>query len=282
VNFFSSGPNLAQTLGLVLLEGRVLGSEDRAGTPRAAVINETFVRQHFGGGPAVGVRFGPDVQGKPLRNPYSVVGVVRDARHGSPRQPVPATVYVADAQMEDPWPPQLVVRTPLRAADLTALARQELALLRYPEVAVSEVVSISSLRDATLAQERLVAMLSGFFGLLALLLASVGLYGLMAYSVNRRRSELGVRLAIGASPRSLGWLVVRDTLVLVAAGSVAGVAGALAAARAVRALLYGVEPRDPGTITLAVVVLASVSLLAAWLPARRAAALNPVEALRYE
>jgi predicted permease len=280
-NFFIAGPGLAQTVGLVLIEGRFLGPEDRPQTPRAAVINETLARQYFRGASPIGARFGPDRGGKTLTDPYTIIGVVRDARHGYPRRATPPSVYIADAQMDDPWPPHLVIRTPLRAAEVAALIRPELARID-DDAALGEVISIRAQRDATLAQERLIATLSGFFGLLALLLAAVGLYGLMAYSVNRRRSELGVRLAIGASPQTVRWLVLRDSLVLVGAGTVVGVAAAFAATRFIRALLYGLEPNDPVTTALACLVLVAVSLLAAWLPARRASRVNPIETLRYE
>ena len=133
---------------------------------------------------------------------------------------------------------------------------------------------------ASLAQERIVAMLSGFFGVLALLLAGLGLYGITAYAVSRRRAEIGIRLALGAEPRRVVRLVLSRVAILICAGVIAGAAASLWLSRFVAALVYGVEPRDPATLTAAVVVLTGVGAAAGWLPARRASRIDPARVLR--
>jgi len=136
--------------------------------------------------------------------------------------------------------------------------------------------------DESLATERLTAYLSVFFAVLALLLTSVGLYGILAYSVSRRTSEIGVRMALGAQPGNVVWLVVREAMGHTAAGAVAGVAAVAASSKLIESLLYGVRPNDPATIVASVVALAAVCAGAAWLPARRASRLDPMTALREE
>jgi ABC-type antimicrobial peptide transport system permease subunit len=176
----------------------------------------------------------------------------------------------------------LAVRTdhPSQAAALTAAIRHEVR-----EFGRDIPVETSTLIDAvneTLTQERLVAMLSSFFGLLALLLVSVGLYGVMSYTVTRRTAEIGIRMALGARRADVLWLVLRETLVLLLAGAALGLPAALGAGRLISSMLFGLTPADSVTIVAAVAFLLAVATLAGYLPARRASRIDPMTALRYE
>jgi ABC-type antimicrobial peptide transport system permease subunit len=211
-----------------------------------------------------------------------IVGVVADAVYRRLRDPAPPTLYSPVAQTTAgpaTTEYQLSVRTASgSAAQLThsiaAAIREvnrDLTLTFRP---------LSDLIDASLAQERVVAMVSGFFGALALLLAGLGLYGVTAHAVSRQRSEIGIRMALGAAPRSVVRLVLMRVTLLVVVGVAAGTGVSLWASKFVAALLYGVEPRDPATFVLATAVLLTVAALAAWLPAQRASRIDPLQVLR--
>jgi len=208
------------------------------------------------------------------------VGYVEDAVYRSPRDPIPPTMYVPIPQQVNPpssmslsvraagGPPALLTRSLAEA--LTGVSK-DVAITFRP---LAEQVS------AALIQERLVAMLSGFFGALALLLAGLGLYGVTSYAVSRRRTEIGIRMALGAGPRGVVTMVLGRVGLLVGGGVLVGGAISLWAAKFVSTLLYGLPPRDPGTLAAAVVVLATIGALAGWIPARRAARLDPARVLR--
>ena len=213
-----------------------------------------------------------------------VVGVVEDAVFGSLRAPQHPMLYFPMAQTDwlPQWPPaqaDLSVRS--GGAPPLQLARSVAAAVR--EVNPDMVVTFQSLADqvgATLAQERIVAMLSGFFGTLALLLAALGLYGVTSYAVSRRRTEIGIRAALGASRGGLVRLMLSRVAMLVAAGVAIGTGLSLWASTFVAALLYGLEPRDPATLAAAAIVLTVVGAAAGWVPAYRASRIDPAEILR--
>jgi len=208
------------------------------------------------------------------------VGYVKDAVYRSLRDPVPPTMYIPIPQQADPpsslaisvraagGPPALLTRS---VADALTGVNRDVAITFRP---LAEQVNNS------LVQERILAMLSGFFGGLALLLAALGLYGVTSYAVSRRRTEIGIRMALGAQPGGVVRLVLRRVALLVAAGIVVGGAATLATARFVSALLYGLQPRDPLTLVAAVLVLGTIGALAGWLPAWRASRIDPARVLR--
>jgi predicted permease len=275
-------PDWFATYGTPLLAGRDFDQRDARGAPRVAVVNQAFARKYLGGANPVGriVRETNEFGTGPEPVPAEIVGLAADAVYRNLRDPVPPTLYWAVAQHERPGsavnlsiraaggPPALLSRGVARA--LTDVDRD--LTITFRELAEQV--------NAALIQERLVALLSGFFGTLALLLAGLGLYGVTAYSVNRRRGELGIRMALGAAPRGVVLLVLRRVSLLVGAGVALGTLATWLLAPLVGALLYGLQPRDTTTLFGAAALLVAVGGLAGWLPARRAAAIDPVETLR--
>jgi putative ABC transport system permease protein len=272
-------PGWFATMGTPLRRGRDFDASDRLGSRRVAIVNETFVRRFIGGGPVLGqrVRLGRDVIQE-----FEIVGVVGDAVYAVPREGMVATMYqpVAQEEPERYWP-TVVLTIKAAPGQRTAVERDVAAALARvdPNVAFT-FGTFDQLVEATVTQERLIALLSAFFGGLALLLAAVGLYGVVAHGVRARQAEIALRLSLGAAPSSIVRLVFRRVGVLLAAGLVLGLAGGLWAARFVEALLFRLEARDPATFAGAAAVLVAVGVLAAWLPARRAARLDPVSVLR--
>ncbi|HXV86045.1 MAG TPA: FtsX-like permease family protein, partial [Gemmatimonadales bacterium] len=263
-----------------LLAGRDFDARDAAGAAPVAMVNQAFVRKYLPDANPIG-RVVRESHRFPTRGaPAEIVGLVADAVYRSLRDPVPPTVYWPLSQRADP--PSFVAFS-VRAAGGSPAALSRGIARAVAEVNPNLTLTFRELADqvnAALVQERLVAMLSGFFGVLALLLAGVGLYGITAYSVNRRRGELGIRMALGAAPGSVVHLVLGRVGTLVGLGVALGGAASWFAAPLVRALLYGLEPRDPTTLLAAAGTLIAVGLLAGWMPARRAAVIDPVETLR--
>ena len=278
-------PGWFETMGIPLRRGRDFEAGDRGGGRLVAVVNEAFVRRFLPGeqpiGQSVRHSFDPGTR-------YEIVGVVGDAVYTTPREGMLATMYVPITQF-----PAISRRTPSEfwdtvlltinaAPDTRAMVERDVAaaLTRAdPPIAFTS-GTFDQLVEATVTQERLIALLSAFFGGLALLLAAVGLYGLVAHSVRARQVEIGLRMALGAVPSSIVRLVFLRVGVLIAAGLAVGLAGSLWAARFVEALLFHLEARDPVTFAGAAAVLVAVGVLAAWIPARRAARLDPIAALR--
>lgn len=273
-------PDWFRTYQTAILSGRDFTAGDTRGATPVALLNETAVTRLFPAGNPIGrtVRQ-PGRPGQPTVT-MEVVGVVRDAAYRSVREPVPPTLYVPLAQ-------QLAPSSAL-SLSIRVTAGAPLALSKAIETAVRQVDSSASLTfralddqvNAALVQERLLAMLSGFFGGLALLLAGLGLYGVTAYAVNLRRVEMGIRLALGSTPRRVIVLVLRRVAWMVGAGVVAGSIGSYWAASFVSSLAWGVQARDAATFVLAAAVLAGVGAAAGWLPARRASRINPASVLR--
>jgi len=272
-------PGWFGTMGTPLRSGRDFNAADRGGSRTVAIVNEAFVRHYLTGGQALGerVRLGRDE-----KTDYEIVGVVADAVYATPREGMLPIMYVPIAQRaaEIFWP---VVDLAINAApgQRAAIEREVAAALTRadPTIAFS-FRTFDQLVAATVTQERLIAMLSAFFGGLALLLAAVGVYGIVAHGVRAQQSEIGLRMALGAAPSSIIGLVFKRVGVLIAVGLALGLGGSLWAARFVEALLFRLEGRDPLTIAGASAVLVAVGAFAAWLPARRAARLDPVTVLR--
>jgi predicted permease len=266
--------------GISLRLGRPFTAKDRAGSPRVAMLNETAARTYFGTENPIGRRI--NFPGQHVEDEYEIVGVVRDVRYENLRTPDERMAYVPVEQSLDPMASILVsVRS---AADVTGIVPQvrQVVAATVPGGFVSEIARIEQRVSASLVRERLLSTLATFFAMLALTLACIGLYGMMAYAVVRRTREIGIRIAIGARQRSVIWTVVRDTLALVAIGGAAGAAASILVSRLVSGQLFGVTPEDPAAIAAAVLLLFAVAAAAAYLPARRAARISPVLALRCE
>jgi len=271
-------PGWFQTMGMPLRSGRDFETGDRVGSRPVAIVNETFVRRFMAGEQPIGqsVRLGFEPG-----TPYEIVGVVGDAVYTTPRDGMVATMYVAMAQRKPSefWP--TVLLTVNMAGTRTTVERDVAEALRRADPAIAFTFgTFDQLIEATVTQERLIALVSAFFGGLALLLAAVGLYGVVAHAVRARQKEIGLRIALGATPSSILRIVFESVGLLIAAGLALGVAGSLWAARFVEALLFQLAPRDPATFGGAAAVLVAVGVVAAWLPAYRAARIDPVAALR--
>jgi predicted permease len=272
-------PGWFSTYGLRVVAGRDFASTDRSNTPSVAIVNEAFVRRFYGGQNPIGQHVRAHLSQPTATNDVEVVGVVSDSVYRSVREGFVATIFVPYAQAE-PWEQ---VGIAVSSADGPAGVRRALsgALTHEdPRITFAFADFPLAIRN-TLTQEALVAQLSGLFGALALLLAGLGLYGVTAYSVNRRRSEIGVRMALGADARAIVRLVVGRVGVLIACGIAAGALLSLWGARYVAAsLLFNLPARDPATVVGSAIVLTFVGCTAGWLPARRASRIDPTQTLR--
>jgi predicted permease len=275
-----------RTMGMPLIAGREFTERDLAGAPLVAIVNESFAKYFFGDQNPIGRRFGFRV----LNNPAAIeiVGVVRDSLYADMRQgttednQTPRFAYIPYQQSEELNEMTFYVRAAGSAA--AALPDQLRQTIRRADAAMP-VYSMRSMErtvDEALFNERMLALLSASFGLLATVLAAIGLYGVMSYTVSRRTREIGIRIALGAERTTVVWMVLREVALLTLVGIGLGVPGALGLSRYVRSQLYGIEPSDPMTLMIAATTLAAVALFAGYLPARRAAAVQPVRALRYE
>ncbi|HYM25452.1 MAG TPA: FtsX-like permease family protein, partial [Vicinamibacterales bacterium] len=264
-------------LGVRVIAGRDFTADDRTGAPRAAIVNEAFVRTFLGGADPIGRTL------KHLRGVQAqIVGVVADSVYGSLREPAPPTFYEPLPQADLPPISLSNVSLTVRAGDRpAAIARSVTAAIEQvsSDVALT-VFPLSDQVNAALAQERVTALLASTFGAVALALAGLGVYGVTAYAVARRRAELGIRLALGATPAAVVRLVLSHVALIVAIGVIAGAAASAWAARFIASLLYGLPPRDPATFIGAVATLAAVSTVAAFMPAWRASRIEPAEVLR--
>jgi putative ABC transport system permease protein len=272
-----------ETLGVTLLRGRTFTPEDRAGVEKVAVVSEELARRVLGNEDPIGRRIGHPDEVATESGWWRIVGVVKDVKEDRHTFRIDRPVwYVPYEQLDEPGSLlNLVVRSEGRPADVGAEVRKIVADL-YPAIAPGEVLEIGPHVASVVAAERTGTLVALVVAALGTLLASIGLYGVLAYSVRRRGREMGLRMAVGASPGSLSRLVVRDGLQWTAIGLVAGFTGALLLGRLLGNLLFETRPWDPATFALVAVVFLAVSAVACWLPARRAAATNPVDALRMD
>jgi ABC-type antimicrobial peptide transport system permease subunit len=269
-------------MGTSIVMGRDFSGYDTAASPKVMILGETPARRFFGGSDPVGRTVRLDVIGKlGVMETYQVIGVVRDAKYQELGERIRLTAYLASNQDPDPWAQiNFELRTAREPGNLIPAVRSMFA--EVDRGIALEFRSLESQVEESLLQSRLVALLSSFFGGLALLLAVIGLYGVTAYSVAQRRAEIGIRMALGAPRGSVVLLVLRDVGLMLAAGAVLGLGAALAAGKLVAGMLFGVRPADPATLSLAVFLMVFAGLAAGYLPARRAARLDPTAALRQE
>jgi predicted permease len=267
------------TFGIETSSGRPFTRGDRATAARVAIVNNTAARAYFGDESPLGRRisFGPRVPDE-----YEIVGVVQDARYEDLRMPAERMVYVPlHRPIDRTTSVTIAMRSSGDVSSLVAAARHSVRQA-MPGSFITGIATVGQQTDETLMEERLVAMLASSFGVLALMLACIGLYGVMSYAVVRRRREIGIRLAIGAQRQSVAWMVLRETLALVAAGLALGVPAVWALSGYLESQLFGVAPHDPLALAGAAVVLGAVAFAAGYVPAWRASRVDPAIALRYE
>ena len=283
-NFNAITPGWLATFGTPIVAGRDVSAADRKGAPPVVLVNQAFAKRFLNGENPVGRTISLTAGSPSAEAPREIVGLVSDAVYRSLREPVPPTMYVPLAQFDDsrrPAPANMSISVRPHSGSPAALARPVAAAIL--DVNRDLALTFRPLADqvnASLTQERIVALLSGFFGALALLLAGLGLYGVTSYAVTRRQTEIGIRMALGAAPSGVVRLVLARVTLLVAIGVAVGAGLSVWAAKFVATLLYGLEPRDPATIAASAAVLVAVGALAGWLPAYRASRIDPAQVLR--
>ena len=273
-------PDWFKTYGTRMLAGRDFTESDNSGSQMVAIVNEAFARKFTNGVNPVGRQLRePEFRGYPAVH-REIVGYVEDAVYRSLREPVPPTVYIPIPQQHEP-PSFISISVRAASGSPALLTRSLAAALTDVDRAVAITFRpLAEQVDNSLLQERIVAMLSGVFGALAVLLAGLGLYGVTAYAVSRRRTEIGIRMALGAAPGGVVRMVLKRVGVLVGVGVLAGSAISLWASQYVATLLYGLQTRDPVTLIVSALVLVTTGVLAGWLPAIRAARIDPARVLR--
>ncbi len=272
------GSRFFETMGIPVLLGRAVDDGDTATAPRVAVVNQTFVRRYLADGNPLGRTFSFGGKKDPQ---ISIVGVAGDAKYGSLRRDVPPTVYLPYQQNLREGPMDFEVRAAGNPVDLEGAVRR-VAQDMDQNLALYDVNTQVEEINKSLFQERLFARLTGFFGALAALLACVGIYGVMAFTVARRTREIGIRIALGATRAEVTGMVLRGTSLLMLVGIVVGIALATGAMRLVSSFLYGMKPTDPATLTFTALIMLVAGILASYVPSRRASRVDPLVALREE
>ncbi|HEX4758853.1 MAG TPA: ABC transporter permease [Terracidiphilus sp.] len=281
------GNQFFHTLDIPMLAGRGFGTEDTADSARVAVINRSLAQKRFPGQDPIGKRFvtsshDTDGNGLPLaQRAIEIVGICGDTRYADLRTAPPPQFFLPYVQQPSVGGLVYEIRTAMQAEAIVPAIRGVVRQID-PGLALLHVRTQDQQVAADLEQERIFVTLTSGFGALALLLASVGIYGIMAYSVANRRNEIGIRLALGALPGQVQGMILRESTGLALVGIAVGLAAALGLTRLVKSMLYGIEPWDPTTLAGGVLILLAVALAAGWIPARRAAGVEPMEALRHE
>jgi predicted permease len=268
------GSAFFRTMEIPLLYGRSFSAHDRASSPRVAIVNQQFARQFFPDTNPLGKVFGNGTE-------YEIVGICGDTKYSNIRGTVPPTFYLPYTQSPELGSMTFEVKTAAAQAGIVKAIREAVRSVDK-DLPVSGVRTQIEQIDATISNERAFAALSFGLGLLALVLAAIGIYGIIAYAVARRTNEIGIRMALGAQSSQVLRMILRESLLLAAAGVVIGILAAAGLTRYVSAMLYGLKPYDPITIAVAVFAMLGVALFAAWWPARRASRLDPMAALRHE
>jgi predicted permease len=284
-------PGYFRTMGIPLVAGRDFDDRDaryetvepNPNAPplfKVAIVNESYAKHYFGGRSPIGRHIGFGIN-PGTKTPIEIIGVVKDAKYTGVRDDIPRQVFFAFLESDFPGSAVMYVRTANRPDAAFAAIRDVMRQLDS-NIPMYNLRTLETQIDRSLLNDRLVATLSTAFGVLATLLAVIGLYGVMAFTVARRTREIGVRMALGAVYADVVWLVMREVIVLVGTGLVLGLLAAAAATRAIGSQLYGVAASDPTTMFGAALLLLTVALIAGYVPARRATRVNPVLALRYE
>jgi predicted permease len=275
------GPSFGETLGVPLLIGREIGLQDTPTSAKVAVVNQAFAQAFFHDQNPIGRRL--TFEEDSAKDDFEIVGVIGDSKYDSAKEKADRTVFRPILQVQDrqAFANVFELRTAGDPLSISAEVRAAIAQVndKLP------ILNFSTLRiqtDEALKRERLIAQLVSFFGLLGLLLSCVGLYGIMAHAVVRRTNEIGIRMALGAERRDIIWMVLKESLLLVAVGLALGLPASWGAAQLISNQLFGLRPSDPLTLLTAVTLLTLVAALAGYLPARRASRVNPLVALRYE
>jgi predicted permease len=274
------GPAYFETLQIPLLLGRGISERDAKGAPQVVVINEALAKKYFHGDNPIGHRL--DLGSKKKPEEFEIVGVSRDVKYAQIREEIPPTAYFSSMQRKEALPfMTFEVRSTLAdGALLAAIERTSLQLDK--SVPVDNVKTENEVVGEVLFLERTFATLSSAFGALALLLAAIGLYGTIAYTVAQRTNEIGIRMALGADRQNIVAMVLREMLIIVSAGLIVGLPIAWFSSRALQSQLFGLSPHDAVSLAVAILTIIAVSAMAGFLPARRAAKVEPMEALRYE
>jgi predicted permease len=268
-----------ETVEIPLLAGREFGWQDQANSPPVAVVNRAFARRFFGGENPIGKRFGSAGPGSSSQ--IEIVGLIGNAKYGDLREQPQPMFYLPLFQHLGDGPYYVHVRTAGDPAPIIAAIRREIQAMDQ-DISIGSVRTIKGVIHDLLQHDRMFAFLASAFGLLALVLTSIGIYGVVAYQVTRRTGEIGIRMALGAQRADVLWMVMRETLLVLAVGGALGLPAAVAAAQVLHSLLFGLGPSDPRAIIWAAATLAAAGALAGFLPARRAASLSPMDALRHE
>jgi predicted permease len=275
------GPDYFKALETPLLAGREFNERDTATAPYVAIVNESFARRHLNGANPVGRRFWMEARPTAPETLYEIVGQVKDTKYGELSDTSGPIMFLSIAQEQRFLPfGELLIRSDLPQSEITAAVTRVLNEIN-PAITVSY-QGFKTVVEGSILRERLLATLSGFFGALALLLAGIGLYGLLAYNVASRTNEIGIRMALGAQARNVRWMILREALLLLLTGIAVGAPLIAALTRLAATLLYDVTPADPVSLGLAALLLLAVALLAGYLPARRATKVDPLTALRHE
>ena len=273
------GAGFFSTMGLPAIAGRTFSPHDDMTVPKVAVVNETMARMLFPGTSAVGHRFG--IGDEPAHSDdIEIIGVVRNAKYVKLQEEPQPAAYLVYTQHPQ-YLHNLEVRYDGDSRQVISAVRHAIAEING-NIPVEGISTLAGEVDDSALNQSLVAQLSAFFGLLAVFLVCIGIYGLMSYAIARRTNEIGVRMALGAGRSSIVWLIMREILVLIATGIVIGVPLALAGNRLISRMLYGLSPADPASLLAAIVLLIAIAALAGYLPARKASLVEPTEALRYE
>jgi predicted permease len=270
-----------ETMQIPILSGRDFNDRDSASSPRVAVVNQAFIRQFCGGTNPIGRIIRTIAEPNYPAAIYEIVGVVKDAKYASLREATPPEVFGAAQQypVEGPWGP-ILIRSSAPMSSLISAIRNKLGSA-HPAMQMDFQIFQTAIRDG-LVIERLMAALAGFFGTLAAVLSTIGLYGVISYIMIRRRGEMGIRAALGASRRRIVGMVMGEASLLLLVGILIGTSLSLALTRGANSLLFGLKSYDPLTLAMAFGLLCSIGAVASFLPARRASKVDPMVALRYE
>lgn len=269
------------TVGTTLLAGRDFNDHDTLSSPLVAIVTESYAKKFLNGRNPVGTTFGMVQQSNKPDTTYRIVGLVKDAKYTNLREEFTPIIFLPVGQQEHPDPGmEIMIRSDQTLPELVVSVKQAIAEIN-PAIVLKFQPFRAMVRDG-LIRERLMATLSGFFGLIAAILAMTGLYGVISYMVARRRNEIGVRIALGANRGSILSMILREAGVQLGAGVIVGLLLALVGGHTASSLLFGMRPYDPKTLVAAVALLAFVAVAAAFFPARRGAALDPMQALREE